>query len=129
MGPPTQYLTLRYAFPDMYPVIARDFPDSNLPNSLTNLGFTTFQTNLLIIPTYTLSMITLLVFTLFAGWTKRLALNGIIGQVWALPCLVALYATNTTTENKWIVFAITTLLLAYPSNHSVQVGKSSVRET
>ncbi len=69
-------------------------------------------------------MITLLTFTLLAGWTKRLALNGIFGQIWALPCLVALYTIDTTTANKWVVFAITTILLAYPSNHSVQVGMS-----
>ncbi len=122
MGPPSQYLTLRYV-----PLFGcslwlhRALTDRG--NSLKGLGFTTFQTNLLIIPTYTLSMINLLFFTLFAGWTKQLAFNGIIGQIWALPCLVALYATNTVTENKWIVFAITTILLAYPSNHSVQVGK------
>jgi hypothetical protein len=68
-------------------------------------------------------MITLLVFTKFAGWTGRLAFNGIIAQVWALPLLITLYSINTTTEHKWIVFAIVTLLLGYPSNHSVQVGK------
>ncbi|CAK7216386.1 hypothetical protein SBRCBS47491_002806 [Sporothrix bragantina] len=103
MGPPSQYLTL----------------------SLKGLGFTTFQTNLLIIPTYVLSMITLLLGTLFAGWSGRLALNGLLGQIWALPCLIALYSINTTTENKWIVYAIVTVLLAYPSNHSVQVGWTS----
>ena len=74
-------------------------------------------------------MITLLTFTLFAGWTKRLALNGIFGQIWALPCLIALYTINTTAANKWVVFAITTILLAYPSNHSVQVGMSCCSKT
>ncbi|KJR87768.1 uncharacterized protein SPSK_07125 [Sporothrix schenckii 1099-18] len=100
MGPPSQYLTL----------------------SLKGLGFSTFQTNLLVIPSNVLKMITLLTVTRFAGWSHKLAFNGIIGQVWALPCLVALYATNTTTESRWIVFAIVTVLLGYPSNHSVQVG-------
>ncbi|ERS95630.1 uncharacterized protein SPSK_02310 [Sporothrix schenckii 1099-18] len=103
MGPPTQYLTL----------------------SLKGLGFTTFQTNLLIIPTYVLSMITLLLGTLFAGWSGRLALNGLIGQFWALPCLIALYCIDTTTANKWVVFALVSILLGYPSNHSVQVGWAS----
>ncbi|KAE8444623.1 hypothetical protein EG329_014371 [Mollisiaceae sp. DMI_Dod_QoI] len=103
MGPPSQYLTL----------------------SLRGLGFDTFQTNLLVIPSQVLSMITLLVGTQFAGLTKRLAFNGIIGQVWALPCLIALHTINTTTANKWAVFAIVTILLGYPSNHSVQVGWAS----
>jgi hypothetical protein len=68
-------------------------------------------------------MINLLVFTLFADWTNRLALNGIIGQIWALPFLVSLYVLDTTKTNKWIIWAVTSLLLGYPSNHSVQVGK------
>ncbi|KAL1892983.1 hypothetical protein Sste5346_006663 [Sporothrix stenoceras] len=100
MGPPSQYLTL----------------------SLKGLGFSTFQTTLLVIPSNVLKMITLLAATRFAGWSRKLAFNGIIGQIWVLPCLVALYATDTSTENKWIVFAIVTILLGYPSNHSVQVG-------
>ncbi|OAA66528.1 major facilitator superfamily transporter [Niveomyces insectorum RCEF 264] len=103
MGPPAQYLTL----------------------SLRGLGFTTFQTNLLTIPSSVLSMLTLLGGTMFAGWTNQLALNGLLAQFWALPCLVALYTIDTTTTNKWVVFAIVTVLLGYPSNHSVQVGWAS----
>jgi hypothetical protein len=91
--------------------------------SLKGLGFSTFQTNLLVIPSQVISISTLLFFTRFADWTGRLAFNGIIGQVWALPFLVCLYTLDTTTINKWIIFAIITLLLGYPSNHSVQVGK------
>lgn len=91
-------------------------------SSLKGLGFDTFQTNLLVIPSQVLSMINLLFFTRVAQWTGRLAFNGIIGQIWALPFLCALYAINTTTANKWTVWAIVSLLLSYPSNHSVQVG-------
>jgi MFS transporter, ACS family, DAL5 transporter family protein len=91
-------------------------------SSLKGLGFDTFQTNLLVIPSQVLSMINLLFFTRVAQWTGRLAFNGIIGQIWALPFLVALYALDTTTANKWTVWAIVSLLLSYPSNHSVQVG-------
>lgn len=67
-------------------------------------------------------MITLLAVTSFAGWSRRLALNGLFGQLWALPCLIALYVTNTTTESKWSVFAIVSVLLGFPLNHAVQVG-------
>lgn len=123
MGPPSQYLTLRY----FTPVLRSHWPRfwHTATHSLKGLGFDTFQTNLLVIPSQVLSMITLLVFTQFAGVTKRLAFNGIIGQVWALPFLIALHTINTSTTNKWIVFAIVTLLLGYPSNHSVQVGWAS----
>jgi hypothetical protein len=69
-------------------------------------------------------MINLLVFTQVAGLTNRLAFNGIIGQIWVLPFLVSLYALDTTTANKWVVWALVSLLLSYPSNHSVQVGES-----
>jgi hypothetical protein len=103
MGPPSQYLTL----------------------SLKGLGFDTFQTNLLVIPSQVLSMINLLFFTRVAQWTGHLAFNVIIGQVWALPFLISLYVLDTSTENKWIVWAIVSLLLSYPSNHSVQVGWAS----
>jgi hypothetical protein len=68
-------------------------------------------------------MITLLAVTKFAGWTGELAFNGIIGQIWALPFLISIYVLNITTENKWVVFGLISLLLAYPTNHSVQVGK------
>lgn len=93
-------------------------------SSLRGLGFDTFQTNLLIIPTQVLQIITLLTVTLLADWTGKLAFNGIIGQVWALPFLVSLYVLDTTKTNKWIIWALISLLLGYPSNHSVQVGKS-----
>ena len=103
MGSSSQYLTL----------------------TLKSLGFATLQTNLLIIPTYVISMVTLLGGTLFADWSGQLALNGILAQLWVLPCLVALYATDTTTESRWAVFAIYTVLLGFPSNHPVQVGWAS----
>lgn len=94
--------------------------------SLRGLGFDTFQTNLLVIPSQALSIINLLFFTRAADWTGRLAFNGIIGQIWALPFLVSLYVLNTTTANKWVIWTIITLLLSYPSNHSVQVGRSPI---
>lgn len=91
--------------------------------SLRGLGFTTFQTNLFVIPSQVFSAFNILLFTKFAGLMQRNAFNEIIGQVWALPFLVCLYVLNTSTENKWIVHAIITLLLSYPSNHSVQVDQ------
>ncbi|KAF4630284.1 hypothetical protein G7Y89_g7862 [Cudoniella acicularis] len=93
--------------------------------SLKGLGFDTFQTKLLVIPSQVISIITLLSFTRLAGLTTRLTFNGIIGQVWALPLLIALHTLNTTTTNKWIVFAIVSLLLGHPSNHSVQASRNA----
>lgn len=57
--------------------------------------------------------------------TGQLALTSMLGQVWTLPFLVALYVIDSTQTNKWIVWAITSLLLAYPSAHAVQVGWNS----
>ncbi|KUJ12867.1 MFS general substrate transporter [Mollisia scopiformis] len=104
MGPPNQYLTL----------------------SLKGLGFDTFQTNLLDIPSQVLSIINLLAFTQLAGLTNGLAFNGIIGQVQAsAPILNYSIISLVKCGHCHFSSPFTYLLLGYPSNHSVQVGWAS----
>jgi len=45
----------------------------------------------------------------------ELTLTAMFGQIWALPFLIYLYMVNTSTADKWVIWAITTLLLSYPS--------------
>ncbi|KFY37244.1 hypothetical protein V495_07273 [Pseudogymnoascus sp. VKM F-4514 (FW-929)] len=97
-------------------------PHSYLTLSLRNLGFDTFQTNLLVIPSQVGHIITMLGITLFSDYVGKLAIAGIIGQIWVLPFLVSLYIIDSTTASKWTIWAITTLLLSYPNTHAVQVG-------
>ena len=101
--PQTQYLTL----------------------SLKGLGFSTFQSNLLTIPYTVLHIGTMLLLTYVAEVWNELTLTSMVGQVWALPFLVYFYVADTSQANKWLVFALTTLLLAYPSAHPIQVGWNS----
>jgi hypothetical protein len=54
--------------------------------------------------------------------TGQISLSAVTGQIWALPFLVVLYVINPSTTNKWVMWTIVTLLLSYPSAHSVQVG-------
>lgn len=60
--------------------------------------------------------------TLFSDYIGKLAVAGIIGQIWVLPFLVSLYIIDSTTTSKWTIWAITTVLLSYPNTHAVQVG-------
>ncbi|OAA67117.1 major facilitator superfamily transporter [Niveomyces insectorum RCEF 264] len=93
--------------------------------SLKGQGFNTFQTNLLTIPYTVLHIGTMLALTYVSEIWNELTLTSMIGQIWALPFLVWFYITDTTATNRWLVFAMTTMLLAYPSAHPIQVNWNS----
>ncbi|KAJ9162227.1 MFS general substrate transporter [Coniochaeta hoffmannii] len=103
MTPPAQYLTL----------------------SLKGLGFDTFQSNLLTIPYTVLHMITMLAITYLGEIVGELTFVSLSGQVWALPFLIYLTVANTGSVSRWVIYAVTTLLLAYPNPHPIQVGWNS----
>jgi len=98
-------------------------PSSYLTLSLRALGFDTFTTNLLVIPSQVLHIFTMLGITWLSERTGKLSLTSLLGQIWALPFLVALYVIDSTKTNKWVMWVIITLLLSYPSAHAIQVGK------
>jgi hypothetical protein len=83
--------------------------------TLKGLGFSTFVTNLLTIPTEFLSIVFLLILTYVSEVTEQLTLVSLIGQIWVLPFVVYLYVVDITAVNKWTVWAVMTLLLAYPN--------------
>jgi hypothetical protein len=101
--PQTQYLTL----------------------SLRGLGFDTFTTNLLTIPYTVLHMISMLTLTYLAEIWGELTLTSMLGQIWLLPFLIYFNVVNVTNVNRWVVWAVTSLLLSYPSAHPIQVGWNS----
>ncbi|KAL2001521.1 hypothetical protein VTN02DRAFT_1662 [Thermoascus thermophilus] len=105
MTPPSQYLTL----------------------TLTQLGFDTFKTNLLVIPSQVGHILTMLLFTYLAERVcSDLALFGLLAQLWALPFLIFLYVVDVVDGiGRWAAFAVLTVLLSYPSLHAVQVGWNS----
>ncbi|KAA1472992.1 allantoate permease [Dentipellis sp. KUC8613] len=99
VGPPGQYLTL----------------------SLRKLGFSTFETNLLTIPSTVLGMITMFAITWVSERVNDRAIVSMAEDVWALPVLIALY-TLPAHPNQWSYFAIATVLVSYPYTHPIQVG-------
>ncbi|KAF6826327.1 transporter YIL166C-like protein 3 [Colletotrichum musicola] len=103
MTPPSQYLTL----------------------TLRNLGFDTFQANLLSIPYTVGHMITMLGITYLGEIFQELTLVSMSGQVWALPFLIYLNVVDTSGVNRWVLYAVISLLLIYPNAHPIQVGWNS----
>ncbi|KAL5866635.1 hypothetical protein ACKVWC_010528 [Pyricularia oryzae] len=100
-------------------------PQYYITLSLKNLGFDTFQTNLLTIPYYVGHIITMLGVTYIAEIWGNLTFSAMIGQLWALPLLAYMAVTNLGAVKKWVVWTVTTLLLSYPNAHPIQVGWNS----
>ncbi|TVY19781.1 putative transporter [Lachnellula arida] len=100
-------------------------PNQYLTMTLKGLGFGTFKTNLLVIPSTVLHMITMMALTYAAEIWGELTLTAMLGQIWALPFLAFIYAKDITKINKWTAFGIMSLLLSYPSAHPIQVAWNS----
>ncbi|KAI6016943.1 allantoate permease [Pisolithus microcarpus] len=90
-GPPSTYLTLL----------------------LRDIGFNTFQTNLLTIPYQVLGIITMFLITLLSEHVGERTFVAMLENLWTLPFLVALYALPSE-PNQWVFFVIVTGLLSYP---------------
>jgi len=114
---------------DLYPLYIIGFmfcipitpPGYYLSLNLRSLGFSTAQTNLLFIPFTALGLITLLSITVFSEMVDNRSYVSMAQDLWALPCLVALY-TLPANPNPWVYYAITTVLLAYPYTNAIQVA-------
>jgi hypothetical protein len=90
-------------------------PSQYLTLTLKGLGFGTFKTNLLVIPSTVFHMITMMALTYVAEIWGELTLTAAFGQIWALPFLIFIYLVDITKINKWKAFGIMTALLSYPS--------------
>jgi hypothetical protein len=90
-------------------------PANYLTLSLKGLGFGTFGTNLLVIPSKVLHVITMLGLTYAGEVFKELTFTALIGQVWAFPFLVFINLVDINTINKWLAWLVMTVLLSYPS--------------
>ena len=90
-------------------------PSQYLTLTLKNLGFGTFKTNLLVIPSTVFHMFTMLGLTYVAEIWGELTLTAAFGQIWALPFVVFIYIVDITKINKWKAWGIMSLLLSYPS--------------
>ncbi|KND02532.1 uncharacterized protein SPPG_09076 [Spizellomyces punctatus DAOM BR117] len=101
-APPTQYLTL----------------------TLRSLGFDTFQTSLLTIPSSILFIGQLLFWTWISERYNEKSLLGVIGQVWLIVLLVSL-TLLPDEANPWVRFTILSLIIGFPYVHAIFVAWTS----
>lgn len=93
--------------------------------TLKSLGFDTFQTNLLTIPSSVLFIIQLLFWTWLSERTNQRFFIGLVSQLWTIPLVVALETLPVTFAHaKWVRFAISSLIVGYPYAHAM-LGKST----
>jgi hypothetical protein len=90
-------------------------PSNYLTLSLRELGFDTFKTNLLVIPSKVLHVINMLALTYAGEVFGELTFISLIGEIWALPFLIFLNLVDINEINKWAAWVVFTLLLCYPS--------------
>lgn len=119
---------------DMWPIyliglswtIPNTPPQAYITLTLKALGFSTFETNLLTIPAYTLFILQLLFWTWLSEKINQRVLLGIIGQLWTLPLLVALVALPAHfSGSNWARYTISILIVGYPYVHAILVGLTS----
>ncbi|KAK9369843.1 major facilitator superfamily domain-containing protein [Lipomyces kononenkoae] len=92
--------------------------------TLRGLGFSSFQTTLMVLPEQVLSMLMLLAITYLSQRINQRAYLGILAQTWYLAFMIPLRLFTSST-NRWVRYAIVSLYLAAPSTHAIQVGWTS----
>ncbi|ANB14063.1 hypothetical protein AWJ20_5019 [Sugiyamaella lignohabitans] len=92
--------------------------------TLRSLGFSTFQTTLMGLPSTVGNLITMLAVTYSSQYFNERCLHGLFSQVWSLPALIALESFGKSTP-KWTKFGVTTVLISHPSTHAIQVAWTS----
>ncbi|KAF2829907.1 MFS general substrate transporter [Ophiobolus disseminans] len=96
-------------------------PDQYLTLTLRQLGFDTFNSNLLSIPAQVGTTINMLIMTYISEKINQRAYMGIFVQLWFLPCVIAM-SVIPDSISRWSRFALVTVLLSYPTPHPLQVG-------
>ncbi|TDZ32976.1 putative transporter [Colletotrichum spinosum] len=99
-------------------------PDQYLTLTLRQLGFDTFDTNLLSIPCQIATTINMLLLTWLSERINQRALLGVFVELRLLPCVVGL-AVIPSDVSRWASYALVVVLLSYPSPHPMQVGWAS----
>ena len=100
---------------------------SYLTLTLKALGFSTFNTNLLVIPSSVLFILQLLFWTWLSEKLNQRFLVGLVSQIWVIPLLVALETLPTKFPHaQWVRYAISSLIVGYPYVHAI-LGKYKLR--
>ncbi|KAK9476403.1 major facilitator superfamily domain-containing protein [Lipomyces japonicus] len=99
--------------------------DTYMTLTLRGLGFSTFQSILMVLPEQILQLLTLLLITYAAQtWDNSRCYLGMFSQAWALACLIPLRIFTEQTS-KWSKYGVLTVLLGYPSNVAIHLGWTS----
>ena len=99
-------------------------PQNYLALILRNIGFSTFQANLLTIPSQFAYGVNLLIITWVSEKLNERALVASISNWWFFPFLISLVAIGAKASN-WLRYALLTGLLSYPYQHAIQVAWNS----
>ncbi|OCK75436.1 MFS general substrate transporter [Lepidopterella palustris CBS 459.81] len=91
---------------------------------LKAIGFNTFQTNLLTIPSYVLFILQLLFWTWLSEKINQRFLVGLVSQIWALPLVIALELIPKHASS-WAKYAVSALLVGNPYVHAILVAITS----
>lgn len=96
-------------------------PAAYLTQTLRKLGFSTFNTNLLVIPSAAFHICTLIGLTWVSEKVNQRALVAVAQSLWTLPCLIATVTWAGFGKDQWHTFALITILLSYPYCHAINV--------
>jgi hypothetical protein len=91
---------------------------SYLSLTLKRLGFTTFDANMLSIPSAALQIILMLALCKSSEMFKERTFHCFFGEMWSLPLLAALMALPSGGYN-WPRFTLSTLISGYPYFHPI----------
>ncbi|CAO1638857.1 unnamed protein product [Sympodiomycopsis kandeliae] len=86
--------------------------------TLKRLGFSTFDSNMLMIPSAVLQMVTMLTLAWSSDRFGQRALHCIFGEFWIMPLLIALLTIHNGGQ-EWSRFTLVTLISGYPYFHPI----------
>ncbi|KAL6233621.1 hypothetical protein BDW75DRAFT_251909 [Aspergillus navahoensis] len=86
--------------------------------TLKRLGFTTFESNMLSIPSAVLQIILMLILSKSSEYFGERTFHCVIGEFWSLPLLATLLGLPDHGYN-WGRFTVTTMISGYPYFHPI----------
>ncbi|KAF4310051.1 major facilitator superfamily transporter [Botryosphaeria dothidea] len=99
-------------------------PQNYLSYILRQMGFSTFEANLLTIPSQFLFGVNLLIISWVSERVNERAIVSSTSNIWIFPWLVALVALGAKAS-EWVRYALLTGLLSYPYCHAILVSWNS----
>ncbi|KAK9480710.1 major facilitator superfamily domain-containing protein [Lipomyces japonicus] len=99
--------------------------DTYMTLTLRSLGFTTFQSILIVLPEQCMSLLTLLIISYVSQrWDNIRVYLGIFSQLWVLVCLIPIRAFSADVS-KWSKYGVLTVLLSFPMCQPILVAWTS----